>query len=211
MTIRLAPRHSIARLACPGPEAGCSAKQSASGATTFTRMQEKLPELSTTPPREGRASPYTINAATMRLCGADRPAPPHSIAPLACPGPEAGCSAKQSASGATTFARMQERPPELSSAPPREGRASPYTINAATMRLCGADRPAPPSHPAALRQSRATRDLIPQPVRDTFWRRDPDCMASVWQDTPLSGTGGSSQRAHLKQRVCPRGTCGGAS
>jgi len=31
-------------------------------------------------PLQGRASPYTINAATMRLCGADRPASRHPIA-----------------------------------------------------------------------------------------------------------------------------------
>ena len=86
----LAPRPSIAagsrsyradRPTDPGfAEAGWSAKQSASGATTFSSMEGRPPELSTAPALEGRAAPYTINAATMRLCGADRPASRHSIA-----------------------------------------------------------------------------------------------------------------------------------
>ncbi len=42
---------------------------------------------------------------------------------------EAGQSVRQSASGATTFSWMQGRPPELWTAAPEKGRASPYAIN----------------------------------------------------------------------------------
>ena len=37
--------------------------------------------------------------------------------------------------------RLSGRPPDLTTAAPLEGRASPYTINAATMQICGADCP----------------------------------------------------------------------
>jgi len=61
------------------PKGFGTGKQSASGATTFSSVQGWPAQLSTSPLLEGRASPYTINAATMRLCGADHPAPPHLI------------------------------------------------------------------------------------------------------------------------------------
>ena len=56
---------------------------------------------------------------------------------------EAGRSTKRGACGATTFPTPIGKPPELSTAPPRGGWASPYTINAATMQPRGIDPPAP--------------------------------------------------------------------
>ena len=49
-------------------------RQGASGATTFSPMRKSLPNF-VCPPSEGRASPYTVNAATMRPCRGDPPAP----------------------------------------------------------------------------------------------------------------------------------------
>jgi hypothetical protein len=46
----------------------------------LTLGQRKAPRTFHHPPPEGRASFSTINAATMRLCGADRPASRHPIA-----------------------------------------------------------------------------------------------------------------------------------
>ena len=61
------------------PQAGSSAKQSASGATTFSSMENGPPRLCTPPRHKAGPHRYTINDATMRLCGADHPASRHSV------------------------------------------------------------------------------------------------------------------------------------
>jgi len=104
--------------------------------------------LSTTTPPKGPTPFSTINGATMRLCRADRPAAPIRHGWKAAPtqmGPErkAGGSVRQGAFGAP----LPSPPPKkgllncVCSSP--EGRASPYTIDAATMRPCRGDPPAP--------------------------------------------------------------------
>ena len=50
--------------------------------------------------------------------------------------------------GATTFSSMKSRPPGLCPLPRYKARSHGYTINDATMRLCGADHPAS-RHPVA--------------------------------------------------------------
>jgi len=61
---------------------------------------------------------------------------------------------------------LSGRLPKLSTAP-LEGRASPYTINAATMQRCGVDPTAPAlSHPQSCRRGRADRSpRLPDPRR----------------------------------------------
>ena len=65
--------------------AGRSPKQSASEPLPTPRSSAKPPELWTTTPHEGQASPYTINPATMRLCGGDLPAWRERRSRVVCP------------------------------------------------------------------------------------------------------------------------------
>ena len=129
-------------------------------------------------PLQGRASPYTINAATMRLCRPDHPAPhDHSIAvglsrnprgwkPLPHPAPtqnrpapQAGPSATRSASGASTFLRRQEGPPCFPPQPRRRARP-PLTLS--IPRLCRfAEQTSLPSTPRPPQQRVSWEENVP--------------------------------------------------
>jgi hypothetical protein len=76
------PRTPGFRLCTKGaaPEAGSSAKQSASGASTFSSMFGGPSGLCMPPRYKAGPHRHTINDATMRLCGADDPASRHPIA-----------------------------------------------------------------------------------------------------------------------------------
>ena len=70
----LAYAHPTTSSSRPPPEAGWSAAQSASGASTFLHRLEGLPSFPPQPRPEGPTSLSTTNGATMRLCRADSPA-----------------------------------------------------------------------------------------------------------------------------------------
>ena len=153
--------HPTSHLERPAPEAGWSAEQSASGATTFSSPKERPPELwIPSAGRPGRTLHYRCCDYAPLWSRPRCPAPCDrgwKIFRWAVPTLHLTQSSRHRRQGGLQNKVHPEPLPSLRrrsglpnfGSPPLEGRASPYTINAATMHLCGADHPAPHAIAAA--------------------------------------------------------------